>query len=186
MIERFNGTLQRSLEKYSVSDNQSWDTFLPFCLLAYRTRCHSSTGYSPYYVVFGVPCPLENFDQCETDENSRIQEIEDVELVRIDARKRLYDAQQRMKLAHDSKLLQKDCISAGDYVLQKNSKPIRSKLEPLWNGPYKVSHSFGNTSFVLVTADGKVLRTVHRDQIKLSKYETIPPIRIPRKLLEDI
>uniref|UniRef100_A0A8C0XU21 Integrase catalytic domain-containing protein n=1 Tax=Cyprinus carpio carpio TaxID=630221 RepID=A0A8C0XU21_CYPCA len=53
MVERFNRTLASMLSLF-VDDNQAnWDILLPYVMMAYRSSVHSSTGFTPYKVVFG-------------------------------------------------------------------------------------------------------------------------------------
>ena len=52
-IERFHSTLNSMLAKL-VSDNQrDWDQFLPAVAFAYRSSIQESTGFSPYYLLYG-------------------------------------------------------------------------------------------------------------------------------------
>ena len=53
MVERFNQTLERVLAHYVSDHQQDWDVHLPAMLMAYRATPHSSTGYSPAYLMFG-------------------------------------------------------------------------------------------------------------------------------------
>ena len=53
MVERFNGTLVKTLSIY-VSDHQKdWDVHTNAALFAYRTFVNSSRGESPYFFLFG-------------------------------------------------------------------------------------------------------------------------------------
>ena len=65
--ERYNRTLCDCLSQY-VADNQlDWDKWLNIVVSAYRTSVHSSTGFSPYELVFGVQprTPVvSEFDDC--------------------------------------------------------------------------------------------------------------------------
>ena len=53
MVERFNSTLQRLLRKLTQNSTVEWDKCLPFVLWAYRGTIHSTTGFSPYQLLFG-------------------------------------------------------------------------------------------------------------------------------------
>ena len=52
MIERFNRSLLQLLRSY-VEKEADWEQHLPLVLFAYRTAIHSSTGTSPFLLMFG-------------------------------------------------------------------------------------------------------------------------------------
>ena len=53
LTERFNQTIIRSLKKHTEDDPMNWDKWIPFVLLAYRSRVHSSNNFTPYELMFG-------------------------------------------------------------------------------------------------------------------------------------
>ena len=55
MVERFNSTLKQLLRKLMQKrpDSKEWDDYLSFILWAYRGSKHSSTGFSPYELLYG-------------------------------------------------------------------------------------------------------------------------------------
>lgn len=53
MVERFNRTLLSMLSLFVEENQANWDALLPYVMLAYRSSVHSSTGFTPYKVVFG-------------------------------------------------------------------------------------------------------------------------------------
>ena len=62
MVERFNRSLLQMLRS-NVEVKQEWEVYLPLVLYAYRTAIHSSTGYSPFELIFGrAPKPI-TFEQ---------------------------------------------------------------------------------------------------------------------------
>ena len=56
MVERFNRTLLQLLRAY-VTSQSDWETYLSQVLYAYRTAHHSSTGVSPYLLLYGRDPP---------------------------------------------------------------------------------------------------------------------------------
>jgi hypothetical protein len=52
-VERQNRTLKSMLAKYVNSNHTDWDVYLNSTLFAYNTAVHSSTGKSPYEILFG-------------------------------------------------------------------------------------------------------------------------------------
>ena len=75
--ERFNGTLCEMLTHYVNHKQTDWDIWIPYCLFAYRSSIHSTTGESPFYLHLGrnvnipgstVVEPYSRPDYCELDE----------------------------------------------------------------------------------------------------------------------
>jgi hypothetical protein len=53
VIERFHKSLHEGLSHYVHSTNTNWDTLVPFYLMSSRATPHSSTGFSPFYLLHG-------------------------------------------------------------------------------------------------------------------------------------
>ncbi|RXN15612.1 myosin-1 isoform X3 [Labeo rohita] len=53
LVEKLNGTIQRSLTKMVGEKPSSWDQHLKATLFALRTKNQITTKYSPYYLMFG-------------------------------------------------------------------------------------------------------------------------------------
>jgi hypothetical protein len=53
LCENFNKTLINMISMYCNTQQDDWPKFIPFCLFAYRTSIHRSTGYSPAELVYG-------------------------------------------------------------------------------------------------------------------------------------
>ena len=52
LVERFNQTLKAMLRKVAVAEGKDWDKFLPYLLFAYREVPQSSTGFSPFELLY--------------------------------------------------------------------------------------------------------------------------------------
>lgn len=61
LVERFNKTLIGMLKKFVSDTGKDWDKWLPFLLFAYREVPQSSTGFSPFDLIYGhqVSGPLD-------------------------------------------------------------------------------------------------------------------------------
>jgi predicted aspartyl protease len=53
LVERFNGTFHPQLGKLYNAELNNWDDYLPAVIYAYNTGVQSSTGYSPFQLMFG-------------------------------------------------------------------------------------------------------------------------------------
>ena len=53
LIERFNRTLKERLGRYIASNDREWEDFLPQVEFAYNSSRHSSTGFTPYFLLHG-------------------------------------------------------------------------------------------------------------------------------------
>ncbi len=51
--ERTNGTLESMLRHYVHWNETTWDKHLPVIEFAYNNHLHSTTGYSPFYLMYG-------------------------------------------------------------------------------------------------------------------------------------
>ena len=53
LIERFNQTLKGMLQKLTEEDGKHWDQLLPYLLFAIREVPKSSTGLTPFELLYG-------------------------------------------------------------------------------------------------------------------------------------
>ncbi|KAL2251614.1 UNVERIFIED_CONTAM: hypothetical protein Sindi_2283700 [Sesamum indicum] len=142
-----NRTILQHL-KTRINSKGSWDEELPWVLWAYRTTPRSSTGESPFCLVYGseaiIPAeigeetqriasydPAAN-DQARAFDLSMIEEKRDAALAKILHHKSL------VMRRYNKKLRPRE-FQVGDLVLKKVevSKHV-GKLDPEWEGPFKV------------------------------------------------
>ncbi|GFR76504.1 Pol polyprotein [Elysia marginata] len=53
MVERFNGSLKRMLQKLCTDKPENWNEMLPAVLFAYREVPNATTGYPPLMLMYG-------------------------------------------------------------------------------------------------------------------------------------
>ena len=71
LTERFNKTLINCLNKHADTDQKHWHDWLPYTLLAYRTRIHSTTGQTPFALMFGRE--MNTFNNWKTPSNEDVE-----------------------------------------------------------------------------------------------------------------
>lgn len=133
MDERFNGTICKIVKHYTDKSCKNWDKQLRWALLAYNTTVHSSTGLSPYSIIYGRK-PRTSIPPVSE------QDIEPQHRVlRKHAVKATRDAQLRQKNYHDLKCRTAN-IQINDFVYVMEHERLTNKMKAKWSGPHIVSH----------------------------------------------
>lgn len=182
LVERFNRTLIEAIARMTRKNIKNWDQYIASSLFAYRTSRHSTTKWSPFFLVYGreAKLPVDNFRKEE--ERSLVTQIEahvdHTTTVRRLAQKQIEQEQQKQKDRHDKKLLKTKSYQVGDLVLHYRAmldKQWSGKLEDKWKGPFKVAQIIGNGSYKLCTLEGIPINTpVNGSYLKLYKERKLP------------
>jgi hypothetical protein len=149
--ERMNHTLAMMLSMFISSDQKDWDISLPLVTMAYNTAVQESTGYTPFYLMYGREAILPSDIALGTDPNGEFCVGED-KLSYVDRlQKTMSEAKGWVRLRMDAvKKRQKEMYDngrrevsykEGDLVLIY--RPIRKvgksdKLLHRWLGPFQV------------------------------------------------
>ena len=183
-VERFHHTLFQMIRS-SSQEGQHWDELLPCLLFACREAPCSTTGFSPFELVFGkhVRGPLDILRQSWTP-NSRSPQLatdwllklrDDLHKMRKLAADQQATTQERTKRWHDQ-TAKTITFSPGDLVLVftpviTGSKA--SKLQDRWEGPFEVLEQVSPVTYHVDTQDRrKKIRTVHVTAMKV----WLPPV----------
>ncbi|KAL0269062.1 UNVERIFIED_CONTAM: hypothetical protein PYX00_010797 [Menopon gallinae] len=144
-LERSHLTLKDYIKHYINAQQANWDEQIPFAMFACNTNIHTSTGYSPFEILFGrkpyLPSKLTqepeisySYDDFVEDLKQRLQYTQKV------ARERIVASKTKTKQHYD-KQSNPHMYSVGDKVLIKNSSTklgTSKKLAPRYSGPYKI------------------------------------------------
>lgn len=157
MVERFNRSLLQLLRTY-VEKEEEWESHLPLALYAYRTAVHSSTGVSPFMLMYGrepssgVLTQPSGYDVSDfsTVLQSKLSQLQD--LVEVHNT----EAAHRQKLYYDRRSGER-CFKIGDMVWL--SIPTAGKLDPHWDGRWRVKSV--KTPLTLEITDGVKTKIVH-------------------------
>jgi len=162
MVERFNRSLLQLLRSYTQQE-ADWELHLPLALFAYRTAVHSSTGVSPFEMIFGRSSKPDSsslqpsFDPSSYQAQLRaklatLQDFVETHMVeKASAQKTLYDI-------HSTKR----SFKAGDLVWL--SQPTAGKLDSRWDGSWTVQSI--HSPVTLQITNGKMVKVVHINRLR--------------------
>ena len=172
-LERYHHSLMQMVRK-SIADQKDWDVYLPYLLFACREVPSSSTGYSPFELLYGkeVHGPLDVLRQqwVPTSKTPRdatewlVQLRDSLDAMRATAAENQSKAKTYSKTYHDKTAKDRQ-FKIGDKVLVFS--PVvtgkrNDKLSDRWQGPYTI---FGQVTPVTYMVDmqerNKKHRTVH-------------------------
>jgi ribonuclease HI len=180
-VEAANKNIKKIIQKMVVT-YRDWHEMLSFALHAYRTTVRTSTGTTPYSLVYGMEAvmPLEvEIPSLRVLMDSELEEAEwakvRYEQLNLISEKRMAAIchhqlyQKRMAKAYDKKVRPR-LFREGDLVLKKIlSLPgdDQSKWAPNYEGPYVVKKAFSGGALKLARMDGEDLaRPVNSDSVK--------------------
>ncbi|CAB4015791.1 Retrovirus-related Pol poly from transposon 412 [Paramuricea clavata] len=180
-VERINRTMGEALTKLADKHPNRWSQHLPDVQLAYNTAVHTSTGVSPYELVFKEH-PRSKFEII-TEKISPATFREKTERLRETVSEVFQKAQESdAKLAekrrerYNSKTSFKS-LGVGQQVWKRN---LRAKtFADRWTGPYVVVKptSVTKTSYVVRRNNGTKEEIVHYNYLK--PYQ-IRPVKKPK------
>lgn len=145
LTERFHRTLADMIAVYIQPDHKNWDKLLPFVTFAYNTAVQRTTGYSPFYLVYGrSPTSLLDVSFFDAPVNPSASPSEEFlsRLAQCRQRARVNTAarQQDRKIIYDT-FHRVVSFRPGDEILLLT--PLRTpglcdKFQPRFIGPYIV------------------------------------------------
>ena len=166
LAEVTNRTILEGLSRKIEEHKTEWADLLDDILWAYRTTPREATQETPFSLVFGMEAvtPMELVDasaritgyQREANMDLRMNELDLVEEKRRKAQARSSEYHRRIKRVVDKKVSPRTFFQ-GDLVLRSieaTGKPIK-KLDPKWEGPFRVSQVCGKGAYKLETMMGE-------------------------------
>ena len=191
--ERFNRTLIRMLGTLSSEKKLAWPKHIGMLVLTYNATPHDSTGFSPFYLLFGRQprLPVDNLFSRET----KLKQVEGVrealQWAWAEAARRDAQSKTRNRNYYDRKV-RGATLEIGDRVLVK---------ECSFEGPHKLKDKWSEDLFLVVEKphvdmpvyrvrpeSGGRLRTLHRNLLlpvqSIRDGETTPSAEAPVPLAE--
>ena len=175
-VERFNRTLLHMLSTTIKEHPFDWEDQLPKVCMAYNTSVHSSTGFSPYFLMFGrqpklpidLAYPLDQSSPCSVKDYAESLKI-NLESAFQRAREQLNTHHEHRKEQYDKKVYG-DPYKEGDLVWLHNPavpKNSSRKLHHPWSGPYRITKRLTDNDYRIESTNRKKqLQVVHFNRLK--------------------
>ena len=155
LVERFNKTLKAMLRKAVGQDGRNWDQLLPYLLFAVREVPQSSTGFSPFDLLYShkprglldipketweeQPCPHRSMIEHVTAMRNRMAAIFPI------VKEHMEKAQRDQRAVYDQTAQPRE-FQPGDRVLVL-VPTVECKFLATWQGPYKVIQKVGEVNY---------------------------------------
>ncbi|OMJ27825.1 Retrovirus-related Pol polyprotein from transposon [Smittium culicis] len=161
-VEKLNHTIRYSIVKSALKDMNEWDSYLNNILFGLRSRTHSRTGYSPFYLFFGkeptLPVVAIPHEKLQDSHESRAMEVEYLDALRF------YNKRSRKESSKIIKFKVNDLVLLLNESLRKKRK-TPSKLTKRYTGPYKIVEANAHNMYLIESEKSKKI-TVHASRLK--------------------
>ena len=169
---------------YEVLTNKSsWDKKVHAALWAYRCTPNSSTGYTPFRLVYGIESLLPiayDVATIQTTSSDRMDTKDSLSSHLLDlsyldedcqhAKDKILLAQMKQKKYFDAKIKIKE-FKVGDLVKEfdaRHERRVGKKFLPRWFGPFHVKKAhYDNNTYELEELDGTPSHWVNKDKLSL-------------------
>jgi hypothetical protein len=171
LVERQNQTMKQMIRTYINRKQDDWDELLPYLAFAYNTSANSTTGYSPYYLLYGREATLPvDVAMDWTPESQLTHGIhEKLQIARRLAQENLIDAQNNQRRNYDVKRGEAEKFKIGDVVLVRVEFVSKGKKK-------SISPRYLKMGRIVSISPGNV----YKIQLGLKKYSWINMERLKR------
>ena len=194
--ERFNRSLHHLLCTMSPEKKKKWPEHLPMVVAYYNSTPHATTGFTPFYLMFGRKCRLPtdfllgtNEDYSTnwvTDHAQRLQSAYDM------ASRNTMEKQERSKRNYDLKAKEWSLAIGSQVYTLDHSQVGRNKIGDHYSDAIYIILDRNKDVYTVKRVDGKgKIRRLNRkelrlvpDQPNLPKHDryVAPAKRTPRKV----
>ena len=155
LVERFNKTLKALLRRLIEKEGRDWDKLLPYVLFAYREVPQTSTGFSPFELLYGrdVRGPLDVLkEEWEADRRSNESVVSHVLSIREKmeemtdlVKENLMETQKRQKRWYNRTARERELQPDEEVLVLLPTST--NKLLAQWQGPYRVLRKVGKVDY---------------------------------------
>lgn len=183
-VERINKVYKDAIAKYTDDkEHEDWDAFLPLISHSINTSVSTTTGYTPYLLLFGRECRQSVHDLLPKlgtniksnskyadylmSLNKRLQLMHAITTRNIDTAQSLYNKpsvyHRALHLMEDNEALYGNGQLVLVYTPAVKVNNVK-KLSKFWHGPYEV-HSRINATTYLISING-MPQPIHVSRLK--------------------
>lgn len=171
------------MKTLTTGEEKNWVEALDGILFAHRTAKHNSTGYSPFYLLYGrhprlpvdVTLPEDTDigfeDELNSEHVTNVSRAMQVirEATQDKAKNNIEKSQEKQRKHYNKRHSTKDELKEGDKVLLKNLKRADrkgGKETCPWLGPYAIVKVNDNSTCRLSSETGELKKTQHMCNLK--------------------
>ena len=191
--EVMNRVLEQYLRSFVHAQPNTWYRYLTMAEWCYNTSIHSSSGMTPFEVIYGKPPPtLPHYLQGASTNEAVDSMLHSRQEIHRKLQQRIRKAQDAMKKAADKKRRDVN-YSIGQWVYVK-LRPFRQrsvaglihpKLSKRYFGPFQISERVGQVSYKLKLPDAARIHPVFHCSL-LREHHGTPPTQPDRWPLQFI
>jgi hypothetical protein len=167
-VERANGMVLRALKDriYDDASNYAtrWLAELPHVIWGLRTQVSSATGFSPFFLVYGLEVVLPTdvafraphiqfYEEGEAEQTLCV-DLDSLEEQRLTAIMRQARHDQQLRRYHDRNV-KETSFNVSDLVLKCIRRPTTHKLSAPWERPFIVTEVISPSTYRLQWGDGQ-------------------------------
>ena len=176
LVERFNRTILNMMAVLVGEHHDTWEEQVRPACMAYNTSVQSTTGYSPFFLMFGrearVPFQLA-YEGCTESPtsvsdyvtnlrkslNTSYEKVRNTFNLKLARQKEFYD-----RKIHGEPYRKDDLVWLHSSVVPQGKS---HKLHKPWTGPYRIIKKISDVTYRIQSTKGKRKRLiVHFDRLK--------------------
>jgi len=173
--ERHNATLVPNLVALSNNSRSNWDDKLLATTFNYNTTQHTSTGYSPFELMFArsprFPADLSSPPLSHSHNISHFHDTmkQFIEHIKTAARNNNIHHQLSAKQRFDQNR-SNPSYSIGQSILIRNRQLLKNKFSPRFIGPYTIINRLHRKTYIVQNS-----HTGHQAQVSVQDIRSINP-----------
>ena len=182
LVERFNKTLKSMLRKLVETDGKDWDKLLPYVLFAIREVPQSSTGFSPFELLYGrrprglLDLAKETWEQQPSRHRTLVEHVEQMsarmEQVWPMVRTHMEAVQKEQSRLYNRGAQVRE-FKPGDKVMVL-VPTTECKFLAKWHGPYEVREKVGPVNYRVSQPGRRHLTQIYHINLLKQWRESVP------------